>query len=72
MIVLNQNEENEYRWIKAAVAAAGAGSYVFRDFCGSRPVCPRIARRFFEEVEAGRWPSVKLAGTLAREGYQIN
>lgn len=47
------------------------GVYFIRDFFGNSASVPRIARRFFEEVNAGRFSNVVLNGGLSSEGYRV-
>lgn len=47
------------------------GVYYVRDFFGNQPSVPRIARRFFEEVNDGHFDNIVLNGEISSEGYRV-
>lgn len=47
------------------------GVYYIRDLFEENPSVPRIARRFYEEVSAGRFDNIRLNGKLSSDGYLV-
>lgn len=47
------------------------GVYRVRDLFESYPSVPRIARKFFEDVSAGRFDNIVLKGERSNEGYIV-
>lgn len=72
MISLTMNEKALYNEkFLQAIPKLKPGVYYVRDFFGNSASVPRIARRFFEEVNAGRFSNVVLNGGLSSEGYRV-
>ena len=73
MVRLNSNE---YMWymknIVHQIPVKPAGLYYVRDFFGTLPTSPRIARRLFEEVSLGRISGITLVGKRSQEGHLIH
>lgn len=47
------------------------GVYFIRDLFATYPSVPRIARRFYEDVSAGRFDNIVLKGERSNEGYIV-
>lgn len=47
------------------------GIYCIKDFFGTDPSVPRIARKFYEDVLNGMFNNVSLVGTCSSEGYVV-
>lgn len=41
------------------------------DVFGADPTCPRICRRFYEDVSAGLFPNIVRNGKYSRDGYTV-
>lgn len=72
MIFLSKAEADVYddKFVKAAPNLT-PGVYQIRDFFGTDPSVPRIARKFFEDVSNGFFKNIKLVGTRSRDGYIV-
>ena len=71
-MVLNNIEQSTYNTkFVVAVKTLNTGTYFIKDFFGSDPSVPRIARKFYEDVVGGVYPNVSLVNKLSREGYVI-
>jgi hypothetical protein len=72
MIILNYDEQSTYNTkFVVAVKTLNPGTYFIKDFFGSDPSVPRIAKKFYEDVVAGLYPNVSLVNKRSREGYVI-
>ena len=73
MISLTSEEQVVYnnRFIQRAPNLS-PGVYYIRDFFLKDPSIPRIARRFYEEVSAGRFANIRLNGALSSDGYLVH
>ena len=72
MVCLTSEEQMVYKdmFIERAPTLA-PGQYYSRDLFGTYPSVPRIARRFFEDVSAGRFDNIVLKGKRSNEGYIV-
>lgn len=72
MIILTTDEERIYnRKFVATLPYMLPGTYRIKDFFGSDPSVPRIARKFYEDVVNQRFSNVSLAGVRSCEGYVV-
>lgn len=72
MMILNKDEQSIYN-IKFIIAlkTLPPGTYFVKDFFGSDPSVPRIARKFYEDVVSGIYANVSLVKKRSREGYKV-
>jgi len=68
-ITLSSSETSEYRKVLNNIIVLPRGNYHARDFFIGSAVSPRIVRKFYEEVQLGNIPQVKLAGIKSADGY---
>jgi len=72
-VILNSDELREYNnKVVNVIPTLPPGTYFIKDFFGSDPSVPRIARKFYEDVVAGIYPNVSLAKKRSRDGYVIS
>lgn len=71
MISLTSEEQVVYNRIIQRAPNLSPGVYYIRDFFKKDPSVPRIARRFYEEVSAGRFANIRLNGALSSDGYLV-
>ena len=72
MLCLTRAEETIYNELFIGRAPNLApGLYYIRDFFIHNPSIPRIARRFYEDVSAGRFDNIVLKAERSNEGYVV-
>ena len=69
---LNSCEQIAYgKYFVNVVSTMKPGIYYIKDFFKTDPSVPRIARKFYEDVNNNIFPNVTLANKLSNEGYLI-
>ena len=69
---LNADENRSYqRNFVLKIPQMLPGSYSIKSFFGTEPSVPRIARKFYEDVNKGIYPRVKLLGKHSSDGYLV-
>ncbi len=70
---LNNDEQSTYNTkFVEAVKILTPGTYFIKDFFGSDPSVPRIAKKFYEDVVVGVYSNVSLVNKRSREGYVVS
>lgn len=71
-MVLNKDEQSIYnsKFI-VALKTMPPGTYFIKEFFGSDPSVPRIARKFYEDVVSGIYANVSLVKKRSSEGYKV-
>lgn len=78
-MLLTQAEKTAYyNHFIAQIPLMPSGQYSISDFFNSSlvsepvPSVPRIAKAFFHDVKAGKYPTVSLLGPTSACGYRID